>query len=491
MDTSPVIMQLTMQLAQSNSNQLPRYQQLYEALRQQILDGSLLPGTRLPSSRNLAKALNYSRNTVITALEQLCAEGYTCTRAKSGIYVLANPPTQWHAPIQLHSAEKLILSERGKDIANAAPISALRGAFAVGTPDLSQFPFALWQRYLTAYARNPKLEWLLNVNQGGCLELRQILTNYLRVTRGITCTANQILITSSTQHSLQLIADLLADLNDTVWIENPGYQGARCAFHASGLTVINQPVDDQGIAPPLTAWHQPPRLIYTTPSHQFPTGVIMSAQRRLELLNLAIQHQTWVIEDDYDSEFRYTGSPLAAMHSLAPQQVIYLGTFSKVFFPALKVSYMILPEPLIPAFSATQIRHLRAPSYMVQIALADFIQQGHASTHIRKMRREYQLRHDALTQLLQNKLGNKIRLSGMATGLHIVAYLPDHFDDQVLTAQARQLGITVTPLSNYYQPYKNPYPSGLVLGFGSANLTDITRAGTLLCQLIANYRASK
>ncbi len=330
--------QLCAALTTANST-LPHYKQLYEALRQQIIDGLLLPGMCLPSSRVLAKQLVLSRNTVSAAIDQLCAEGYAAARAKSGVYILATTPINWQINKNkiISSKIKKGLSTRGEQIAKQADTPPARGAFAGGVPDLKQFPFALWQRYILRHARNPKLDWQMNTNHGGDLDLRQTLANYLRITRGISCTAMQILITHGTQHSLALCADLLADQNDAVWMENPGYTGARCAFTAADLTIINQPVDAEGIFPAENAWQNPPRFIYTTPSHQFPTGVVMSAARRRHLLARAALHNTLIIEDDYDSEFRYEAAPIAALHALAPNQVIYLGTFSKMLFPALRI----------------------------------------------------------------------------------------------------------------------------------------------------------
>lgn len=482
------LQQLNILLAKTESSTLPRYKQLYEALRQQILDGLLLPGMQLPSSRIIAKKLGIARNTALAAIEQLCAEGYTSPRSKSGIYILETSPVNWDTKHSIRTQIKPKLSARGKKIATESqPMHLLRGAFAPGIPDLKQFPFELWQRYVTRHARNPKLDWLANPAQGGHPELRQTLADYLRTARGIRCNATQILITQGTQHSLQLIADLLADPGESVWMEDPGYSGARSAFNAAGLNIIFQPVDEDGLAPLLKAWKQPPRLIYTTPSHQFPTGVVMSATRRRHLLAAASQHQTLVIEDDYDGEFRYEGTPLAAMHALSPNQVIYLGTFSKIFFPGIRIGYMVLPEQLVDAFRVTQVRHLREPSYITQKALADFIRDGHAGNHIRKMRREYQSRRDILQELLQKELGNKIRLAGLDTGLHLVAYLPNTCSDQEIAIKAYAQGVTVGALTRYYNNSAAAKSSALLLGFGDANLQDIKKAGKILCKIIKNY----
>ncbi|HVV68645.1 MAG TPA: PLP-dependent aminotransferase family protein [Gammaproteobacteria bacterium] len=471
-------------LTKAEPSPLPRYKQLYEALRQLILDGLLSPGSRLPSSRVIAKTLGIARNTVITAIEQLCAEGYAITRPKSGIYILATAPTHFDTNNTIQPKVSLNLSSRGQTIAAHAKFAPMRGAFASGIPDLKQFPFELWQRYVARHARNPKLDWQANPHQGGDTELRQILADNLRITRSIRCNSSQILITHGTQRSLQLVANLLADPADTVWVEDPGYSGAKSAFLAAGLNIVGQPIDQEGLSPPLNAWQHPPKLIYTTPSHQFPTGTVMSATRRRNLLALASQHQTFVIEDDYDSEFRYEGNPLAALHALAPQQVIYLGTFSKTFFPALQIGYMVLPEPLIEAFRTTQVRHHREPPYVIQKALADFMRDGHVSAHIRKMRREYQLRRDTLVDLLQNELGGSVRLSGLDTGLHLCLHLPDDRSDQRIAEQAVEKGIMTHAISRFYIHSDTQHSPALILGFGDADVEEILRAGKILCQII-------
>jgi len=479
--TAELLAELSEALTTPEISELPRYKRLYEALRQQILDGLLLPGMCLPSSRIIAQQLGLARNTVLAAIEQLCAEGYAKSHAKSGVYILAtSPPTNK----LITTPHQLNLSSRGQQLAEQANSVPMRGAFAPGIPDLKQFPFELWQRYVARHARNPKLDWQANPQHGGDISLRQILADYLRLTRSISCDAEQIIITNGTQQSLQLVANLLANPGDPIWMEDPGYVGARSAFTAATLQIIPQPVDSDGIAPAENAWQRSPKLIYTTPSHQYPTGVVMSASRRRNLLALAAQHQTWIIEDDYDGEFRYAGTPLAALQALAPDQVIYLGTFSKIFFPALHIGYMVLPKHVVNAFRVMQARHQREPSYITQKALADFIYDGHASAHIRKMRREYRIRRDILATLLQNKLGKLVTLGGLETGLHLAANLPSTLNDQAIAEKAYQRGIMTSALSRYTINPAATNSSGLILGFGDADQQDILHAGEALCQLI-------
>lgn len=466
-------------------HELPRYQQLYELLRQYIVDSLLLPGSRLPSSRVLAKRLGIARNTVLAAIERLCAEGYAVARSASGIYILPTQPETWNIT-PAAAPSNLTLSERGQRISQLSHMPVLRGAFTPGIPDIRQFPFELWQRYLNRYARNPKLDWQSYPQQGGHTELRGAIAAYLRTARGIQCDKAQVLITHGTQYGLRLVAELLADFGDPIWVENPGYPGARCVFDAAGLNIIYQPVDAEGLSPPATAWQQTPRFIYTTPSHQYPLGVVMSATRRRHLIDLAARHQSWLIEDDYDSEYRYVGTPLAALHALAPQQVIYLGTFSKTLFPALRIGYMVLPENLVDAFRATQARHYREPSYILQNALADFIRDGHVSAHIRKMRREYQARRDLLLEVLQCELGNTVQLGGFDTGLHMIMHLPAHISDEHITDKAYQQGVITRAVSKYYVDNATPTPgySALLLGFGDAEQQDIMPASKVMMKII-------
>jgi GntR family transcriptional regulator / MocR family aminotransferase len=475
-------------LQNSTLSALPRYKQLYEALRQQILDGQLPPGMRLPSSRRLAEQLNLSRNTILAALEQLCAEGYAIAKAASGVYVLPTLPANWDIRVDAKSYPRphLPLSSRGQRIYADSQRPGARGAFTPGIPDLKQFPFALWQRYVNRYTRNPRVNWQGYPQEGGHAGLRAVIAQHLRIFRGIQCDPQQVLITHGTQSGLRLAADLLADPGDRVWLEDPGYPGARSAFAAAGLIVRGQPVDAEGLAPSPAAWQKPPRLIYVTPSHQYPLGMVMSAARRRQLLMQATPHQTWFIEDDYDSEFRHAGAPLMALQALSPCQVIYLGTFSKTLFPALRMGYAVLPEDKIDAFRATQARHHREPAYMLQSALADFISDGHYNAHVRKMRLEYQSRRDVLVELFHQNLGNAVEFQGLDTGLHVTASFPVGVDTRRVESTAYQQGIIARSLQNYYlQPASGSALSpALVLGYGDANHNAIARAGKILTQIL-------
>ncbi len=273
-----------------------------------------------------------------------------------------------------------------------------------------------------------------------------------------------------------------------MWIENPGYPGARSAFISAGLKIIGQPVDSEGLAPHQAAWRNSPKLIYITPSHQYPLGMVMSAARRRQLLIQAAEHLTWFIEDDYDSEFRFEGAPIAAMQALSPHQVIYLSSFSKTFFPALRIGYIVLPENYIEIFRATQARLHREPSYILQCALAEFIQDGHYSAHIRKMRQEYQHRRDLLVSLFHQHCGNNIQLLGTETGLHLTAIFPDNVDSLKIEAQANERGIVARSLKRYYlSSSKIQAKEGLVLGFGEADSKKILKAAKILFQILSPF----
>ncbi len=463
---------------QQNNSQLPNYKKLYEAIRQAIIEGDFVADDCLPSSRQLSFNLKLSRNTVITALEQLCAEGYTIAKNRRGIFISSSLQESNYLP----KNNDIKLSKRGKRMSVLAPMTNSQLPFSPGTPDISEFPYRLWQRYINRYAKNPKISWQTNHAKGGCYQLREILVDYLREARGIKCKPQEILITQGTQFSLRLAAELLTDVGNHVWMEDPGYHGAFCAFDAASLEIKFIPVDEQGLILSKQSKTISPRLIYTTPSHQFPTGVVMSASRRQAWLDFAKLNQSWILEDDYDSEFRYESSPVAAMRAITHCNVIYLGTFSKLLFPTLKIAYMILPEPLVDDFKLVQARHFREANAISQCALADYLIDGHAQNHIRKMRKEYQQRRDNLIELLQNNLKHKIKIAGIETGLHIVIYFNPKVDDKLIQQHALKRGLGCAAISNY--TYSKRKLSGLILGFGYTNIAEIKQYGKVLVDLL-------
>ncbi|WP_337883901.1 PLP-dependent aminotransferase family protein [Chromobacterium haemolyticum] len=480
MSTEWLIDFLRQRLQRQGAESLAR--QLYRLLRELIRAGQLAGGAPLPASRALAAELALGRNTILNAYEQLGAEGYLESRHGSGTYVAAlfSPRSAPPQRAQQHPG----LSQRGQRVSGHCTLpTGLAGAFAPGTPELKQFPHAQWQRCLQNHIQRPQLDHLHYRHDGGLPELKRSLSQYLYLSRSVRCQPEQIVITQGAQQGLELLARLLADPGDDAWVEDPGYSGAQAALRAAELNIVPVPVDAQGIAP--TPAHQatPPRLIYITPSHQYPTGVVMSLARRLALLQLAKLHDSWIIEDDYDSEFRYTTHPIASLQGLADSEcVIYLGTFSKVMFPALGLGYLILPETLVEPFRRVQARLYREGNYQVQAALADFIEQGHFARHIKHMRELYQLRQHLLRGTLQRALGDALPLSAGEAGLHLVAQLPTGFDEWELSAAAARQQLWLRPLTKHFiGPVDR---NGLVLGYAGVEEQELHAAALKLAALL-------
>lgn len=472
------------------------HRQLYQALRSAMLQGVLGAGDRLPSSRELASDLKVSRNTVVAALSQLTLEGYLSARVGSGTYVSERLPRL--GPTARASARNLAsprLSQRGQRLSQQFCASQLEvQPFTPGVADFSAFPLKLWQRLQAKHWRLSSYAEMLDYSSsGGYAPLRRVLADYLRAFRSVQLEPEQIIITTGTQQSLELCAHLLAEHGDTVWIENPAYWGAVKAFMATGLHLHPVAVDDQGIAPSASDERAPPALIYLTPSHQYPTGSLMSLARRQLLLERARAHQAWILEDDYDSEFRYGGPPVSSLQGLDSEgRVLYLGTFSKVMYPGIKLGYLVVPPALVQPFRQAHYDLNRPGQLPVQAALAEFIEQGHFASTIRKMRASYGERRAALIQALQPCIALGARLGQAEQGLHLCLHLPAPTpthgqtkappDDQAIARQAATLGLTLRPLSAY--ALTRDKPRGLVIGYGYASLAAIRQYGPIAAQLI-------
>ena len=468
----------------SQQDNMPLHRQLYEALRRAMLDGKLTAGDRLPSSRELTTDLNLSRNTVVAALSQLGVEGYLVSRVGSGTYVNDNLPKAArmrapHAPA--HVAD---LSKRGTALSSTFCATQLEiQPFTPGIADFSAFPVALWQRLQNKHWRMTYPEMLDYSDSGGHAPLRRAVADYLRVFRSVPLDADQVIITSGTQQSLELCAQLLADHGDTVWLEDPAYWGAVKAFMATGLHAHPVRVDQQGIAPSAADEKHPPRLIYTTPSHQYPTGSVMSLARRQQILTLASTHNAWVLEDDYDSEFRFSGPPLSSLAGLdKDQRVLYLGSFSKVLYPGLKLGYLVVPKRLVSAFKQAHYDLNRPGQMPLQAALAEFIELGHFASALRRARQSYAQRRQCLLQALQPCLGEWAQITGAEQGLHLCVRLPNALDDKALAQRLADQGLTVRALSAYCLERKDA--KGLVIGYGYAPLAEIERWGPVLAQTL-------
>ena len=470
------------------------YQQLYHALRSAILAAHLAPGERLPATRTLARELGVSRNTVLLAYDHLLAEGYAVGQAGSGTYVATALPdavlATAHPPREVVCAPSLAtprLSAYGQHVAEHTPepppgqgahLHPVRYDFRYGLPAVEEFPHDIWRRLLARRARGASLRSLRYGPAAGYEPLREAIADYLRRARAVVCEPEQIIVVNGSQQALDLTARVLLDPGDRVVMEEPQYQGARQVFQAASAQLLTAPVDAEGLdvtALPETAAEA--RLAYVTPSHQFPTGAIMSLTRRLALLAWAEQTDAYVLEDDYDSEYRYEGHPVEAVQGLDRSgRVIYIGTFSKVLFPALRLGYLVLPEPLVQPFVAAKWLTDRHTSTLEQEMLTDFIREGHFERHLRRARTRNAARRAVLLEALETYLGNRVEVSGANAGMHLLVWLHGVQAGRVdaLIERAARVGIGIYSVTPYYlQP---PPRAGLLLGYGSMTEDEI-RAG--------------
>jgi GntR family transcriptional regulator/MocR family aminotransferase len=453
----------------------PLQAQIYASIRRAILAGLVAPGTRLPSSRSLAADLGISRTTTVLALDQLTAEGYLTTRRGSGTFVTRELPDDRLRTPAIHRAvasRHPPLSRRGAALA-ATPRTALKiegppRAFRLGTPALEWFPIQLWTRLANRRLKLLTLPQLDYGHGGGLPALREAIAEHVRRARGTACVADQVVVVSGAQHGLELICRVLLDPGDVAWIEEPGYPGARAALVAAGADIKCIPVDAQGLRVEAGARRQgTPRLVYVTPSHQFPLGVPMTLARRLALLTWARDAGAWIIEDDYDSEFRYGTRPIPCLHGLNDDgRVIYVGSFSKTLFPALRLGFLIIPLDLHDAVIAARRAGDIHPSVPDQAILAEFMAEGHFERHLRRMRSEYQSRLEALATAAARHCRGALEIRPVFTGLHAVGDLAD-VDDALVFDEAMARGVEAMPLSRYYFDRRGPAARGLVLGFAA------------------------
>src|ERR1700728_1654616 len=431
----------------------PMYRQLYTWFRKAIIDGQMRPGQRVPSTRALAAELKISRIPVLNAYEQLLAEGYFETFVGAGTCVARSIPDDAQRP----PAEKARrgaqqpegkpgprpMSRRGLALAQVPPQSWLdnMGAFRVSLPALDHFPVGVWSKLVNRHSRRQPRQLMAYGTAMGHLPFREAIAEYLGTVRAVRCDASQILVTTGSQLGLQLSAQVLLDADDPVWIEEPGYHGARHALMTAGAKLIPVPVDQEGLNIAEGIRRAPKaRAVYITPSHQYPLGWTMSATRRMMLLNWATRSGAWIIEDDYDSEYRFGGRPIASLQGLdTDARVIYVGTFSKVMFPALRLGYVVVPKDLVPAFSAARDAADIFSSTLYQAVMTDFIREGHFARHIRKMRMLYLERRTALVEGIQSQMSGKLEVIGAEAGMHLVALLPAGVSDVALSKEAAEV----------------------------------------------------
>jgi GntR family transcriptional regulator/MocR family aminotransferase len=462
----------------------PLYRRIYHALKSEIGAGRLLAGARLPSTRALAADLDVSRNTVVLAYEQLAAEGYVANRDRSAATVAGKAPPSLPASSRPEPEDRPRFSAYGRRLAKdpAMPPSGsyairpgLRYDFRYGRPAIHEFPRETWRRLLAARARRNSLDTFGYAAPSGYAPLRKALTDYLRRARGLNCDADQIVIVNGSQQGFDLAARVLLDPGDAVVIEEPHYHGSRLPFEAAGAKLVAIPVDAGGMDTsrlPAAA-----RLACVTPCHQFPTGVIMPLGRRLALLEWASRTGAWVIEDDYVSEFRYEGRPLEALQALdRAGRVIYVGTFSKTLFPALRLAYLVLPHALVKTFVAAKWMADRYTAMLGQEALTDFITSGHFERTLRRTSARNAARRRVLIESLERNLGDRVEIAGENAGVHLLVWLKGVAPREVdsLIARAARAGVGVYPISPYY--LRPPRRAGLLFGYASLTEADI-RAG--------------
>jgi GntR family transcriptional regulator/MocR family aminotransferase len=457
----------------------PLHRRLYRALRDAIFDGRLPAGSRLPSTRTLAGELDLSRNTVLTAFDQLAAEGYVGGRAGAGTRVMDGfVPPRPQAPDR--RTRKPRLSRAARRLRGlTAPLSLLgphARAFRPGLAALDLFPTATWARLSSRWWRRHGTE--VDDDTAGLPALREAVAGYLRASRGVTCEAGQVIIVGGSQQALDLVTRVLVDEGTEAWVEDPGYMGARWALAAAGARLVRVPVDGEGLRVDEGRRRAPrPRVIHVTPSHQFPLGATMSASRRVALLDAARRAEAWIVEDDYDGEFRYSGRPVAALQTLdGAERVIYVGTFSKVLTSALRLAYVIAPHALVDALLAARRAADLHPPAPTQGALAEFLAGGHFERHLRAMREVYRERQAVLVEEAGRRLGGLLDIAPTDTGLHVVGWLGRGVGDVRAQALAARRGVDALALSRFGRVSGGR--GGLVLGYAACAPSEI-RAGVV------------
>lgn len=467
----------------------PIHRQIYESLRQAILDGRLRSGQRIPSTRGLAQELGVSRLPVLDAYDQLLHEGYLIGRVGSGTFVsraipddLLRPP-----PLAPAVARQARAREPGGPPLRVPPGL---GPFRIGLPALDQFPHAAWARLLARHARALSPTHLAYGDPAGLAPLRTAIADHLRAARAVRCEADQVIVVSGSQAALHLSAAVLFARGDRVALEDPGYFGAHLALRAGGVELVPVPVDREGLS--VTSLQRRGgrvRAVYVTPSHQYPLGVSMSAGRRFALLEWAFRRKAWVLEDDYDSEFRYVSRPLGALQGMdAHDRVIYIGTFSKALFPAMRVGYLVVPSSLRERFVRARQAFDFFPPALYQLALEEFLRDGQFARHLRRMRGIYLERRNALLAGLGRHCANYLTVHNADGGLHVTAFLPDGIDDRAVVRRLAGQGLVACALSTCCIGACRR--NGLLLGFAGSTAERLLEATRVLAEVLRDEERS-
>ncbi len=473
----------------------PLYRQLYDEVRQAILAGRLHAGTRLPSTRVLARQLGLSRSTVLNAFELLLTEGYLQGEVGRGTFVTRDLPDELlrkavaertTVPVEAPSQG---LSRQGNGLRSTVSIAGLETglprAFWPPLPALDQFPFALWTKLVTRWYRTPPHELLVYGDPTGYRPLREAIADFLSSVRAVRCDADQVIVLSGSQQGIDVTARLLLNAGDVVWVEEPCYPGTRGALQAMGAQLVHVPVDKEGLDVAVGRMRAPSaRMACVTPSHQYPLGVTMSIARRIALLDWAKQADAWVLENDYNSFYRYTGQPLPSLQGLdTTQRVIYLGTFSNVLFPSLRMGYLVVPPALIDVFRAARVLMDRQPPSIEQAALADFISQGHLNRHLRRMRALYAERQAVLVETVERELQGLLHVPSIEAGMHAIGWMTTAYENAAALSLARTHGVNLCELSTYYMtPPIASSSHGVLLGYTALGTAEIRHGVHQLAQ---------
>lgn len=470
---------------------IPLFRQVYLGLRDAIIDTALAPGSRLPSTRELAKRLGVSRTSVLAAYDQLLAEGYVEGKAGSGTYVSSDLPEPVVTPAQEPEVARAgqarrTLSAYGARCREYAPaqVSLDTIPFITGRTSVDPQTVEAWRAISSRRLRKAEPIDYGYSDPFGLPALRREIAEYLRAARAVRCDPEQILIVSGAQQAIDLTLRVLLDPGDAAWVEDPCYPATRAALQALGARQVPVPVDESGIVVERGIEAEPDaRLAYVTPSHQYPTGVAMSMARRLELLAWARSRGAWIVEDDYDSEFRYAGRPLASLQGLMPHDcVIYIGTLSKVLFPGIRMGFAVVPHDLLDAFAGARFLADRHSSTLQQAVVADFLREGFLTSHIRRMRHRYREARDTTVEIVGEKLGPWATPARPDCGMQLVAYLKEGLSDIAVAQAAQRHGVSVRPVSPMY--LKAPPSQGLLLGFTGHSLPSLRIATERLAQAI-------
>ncbi len=482
----------------NKNDSLPLYRQIYERIRAAILMGEFASKMQLPSTRFLAQNLGVSRITVVNAYEQLFAEGYLEGKTGAGTFVASELPENL---LQIKTVKQnskksrdlpLCLSDYGekilkKDVSTVRCfVQATFRPFQNGLTAVDEFPFEIWSRIAAKYYKNPPRKMLGYGDPQGSAPLREAIATHLKSARGVNCISEQIIITSGAQQALDLTARIFLSSNDSVLIEDPCYIEAKNLFKSNGANVVSVEVDEEGFdAAKIPNAVENTKLVYVTPSHQYPLGVTMSLARRIALLEWAKQQNAWIIEDDYNSEFRYAGRPLASMQGLDKSgRVIYVGTFSKTIFPGLRIGCAVVPPELVEVFTAARaLTDVHSPVFE-QAILAEFIAEGHFARHVRRMRRLYEERQKLLISECEKELSGLLEVRKADAGMHLVGWLPEGADDRIISDKAAEKGLIIAPISRYAA--KMLPRGGFILGYTAFDERQIKRGVKILKSCLEN-----